>query len=53
MPPEKASTFYDKFISEFSKRFPEIKCGIFGADMKVSLVNSGPVTIMLDSSKNF
>jgi D-tyrosyl-tRNA(Tyr) deacylase len=53
MPPEKASAFYEKFISEFSKRFPKIKCGVFGADMKVLLVNSGPVTIMLDSSKIF
>ena len=26
-----------------------VKCGIFGADMKVSLVNDGPVTIIIDS----
>ncbi|MGH2825756.1 MAG: D-aminoacyl-tRNA deacylase, partial [Actinomycetota bacterium] len=32
-----------------------VRCarGVFGADMKVSLVNDGPVTILLDSSKSF
>ena len=53
MPPDKASAFYEKFISEFRLKYPKVKVGIFGADMKVSLVNSGPVTILLDSSKIF
>ncbi len=53
MPPEQASVMYEKFISEFRLKYPKVKSGIFGADMKVSLVNSGPVTILLDSSKIF
>jgi D-tyrosyl-tRNA(Tyr) deacylase len=53
MPPEKASLLYEKFISEFKSRNKRTKSGVFGADMKVSLVNSGPVTILLDSTKIF
>jgi D-aminoacyl-tRNA deacylase len=53
MPPAEAKIFYDDFISRFRENFPSVKSGIFAADMEVSLVNSGPVTIMLDSSKIF
>ena len=31
-----------------SERHPDVATGIFGADMKVSLLNDGPVTFMLD-----
>ena len=51
MPPAEALQFYDRFITRFRNNFNSLKCGVFGADMEVSLVNSGPVTIMLDSSK--
>jgi D-tyrosyl-tRNA(Tyr) deacylase len=51
MPPAEAKLFYDDFISRFIKNFPSLKSGVFAADMEVSLVNSGPVTIILDSSK--
>ena len=51
MPTEQALLFYDTFISRFKDNFCSLQCGVFGADMEVSLVNSGPVTIMLDSSK--
>ena len=51
MPPAEALQFYDNFIKHFKENFPSVKCGVFGADMEVSLVNSGPVTIILDSSK--
>ena len=51
MPPAEALLFYDGFISRFKENFSPVKSGVFGADMEVSLVNSGPVTIMLDSSK--
>jgi D-tyrosyl-tRNA(Tyr) deacylase len=48
--PETAIPLYEKFISlceaELGK---EIKTGKFGADMKVNLINDGPVTIILDS----
>ena len=41
---------YENFCKELSKTFgKEIKTGIFGADMKVELVNDGPVTICMDT----
>ena len=53
MPSNEAAAFYDNFINRFKESFGSVKCGVFGADMNVSLTNSGPVTIILDSSKNF
>lgn len=53
MPPEKASKFFDQFVQYVKSKYPQTKTGIFGADMKISLENSGPVTILLDSRKNF
>ncbi len=53
MPPDKAKIFYEEFIEMFKKHFPRISSGIFGAHMDVSLVNSGPVTILLESDKSF
>lgn len=48
--PEKAIPLYESFISGMETALEKpIKTGIFGADMKVSLVNDGPVTIWLDS----
>lgn len=48
---ELAIPLYDKFCSLLSEIIgKEVKKGIFGADMKVSLVNDGPVTIILDSN---
>jgi D-tyrosyl-tRNA(Tyr) deacylase len=48
--PEKAIPLYEYFIAQANKRLPgKVKTGIFGADMKVSLVNDGPVTIIIDS----
>ena len=35
--------------TENSLRFPEIKTGVFGADMQVKLINDGPVTLILDT----
>lgn len=41
---------YEKFVQSLSKEMQkEIKTGIFGADMKVELINNGPVTIIIDS----
>lgn len=51
--PEKAIPLYEKFKDYLSKeQGSKVACGIFGADMKVSLVNDGPVTILLDSQKD-
>ncbi|WP_300888183.1 D-aminoacyl-tRNA deacylase [uncultured Clostridium sp.] len=50
---EEAKRFYDKFIEMMKETGLKIETGIFGADMKVDIKNDGPVTILLDSSKQF
>jgi len=48
--PETAIPLYEKLVSEFIKALGKpIGTGVFGAHMEVSLVNDGPVTIILDS----
>ncbi len=48
--PELAKPLYEVFVAELEKLLAKtVPTGVFGADMKVSLVNDGPVTIMLDS----
>ena len=47
--PEKAVPLFDYFKTEISKSGLKTESGIFGADMKVSLLNDGPVTIVMDS----
>lgn len=47
--PEKAEALYEYIVAECKKKVPVTEKGIFGADMKVSLVNDGPFTIILDS----
>lgn len=47
--PDMASDMYEYIISECKKSVSVVERGIFGADMKVSLVNDGPFTIILDS----
>ena len=49
--PELAEKLYEYIIGECKKSVPEVQTGIFGAEMKVSLVNDGPFTILLDSEK--
>jgi D-tyrosyl-tRNA(Tyr) deacylase len=49
--PEIAKSIYEKMILEFKKSGLKTESGKFGADMKVSLVNDGPVTVMLDSDE--
>lgn len=51
--PIKAKKYYDLFNEELIKLGFKVKTGIFGADMKVSLVNDGPFTVMLDSEELF
>lgn len=50
--PEKAIPLYEYIVSKLRESF-EVQTGVFGADMQVSLINDGPVTIMLDSTKLF
>lgn len=48
--PEFAKPYFDRFVQHLSDALGRpVPVGVFGADMKVSLVNDGPVTIMLDS----
>lgn len=47
--PDKAVPLFEYFKNEISKSGLKTESGIFGADMKVSLVNDGPVTILMDS----
>lgn len=47
--PDKAIPLFEYFKEELSKSDLRIESGIFGADMKVSLTNDGPVTIVIDS----
>lgn len=50
---ELGTKYYEKFIEEAKKLGINVKNGVFGADMEVSLINDGPVTILLDSNKEF
>ena len=50
--PEKAIPLYERCIQRLSAAVP-VETGRFGADMKVSIVNDGPFTILLDSGKGF
>ncbi|AZB27859.1 D-aminoacyl-tRNA deacylase [Chryseobacterium balustinum] len=47
--PDKAIPLFEYFKEELSKSDLLIESGIFGADMKVSLTNDGPVTIVMDT----
>ncbi len=47
--PDKAIPLFEYFKTEIAKSNLKIESGIFGADMKVSLLNDGPVTIVMDS----
>ncbi len=49
--PEMSSGLYDYICDECGKRVNVVERGVFGADMKVSLVNEGPFTIVLDSEE--
>ena len=49
--PEMANELYEYIIEECEKSGKKVEKGIFGADMKVELLNDGPFTIVLDSDK--
>ena len=46
--PEHAKQLYEAFISS-AKQYCTTRAGVFGADMQLDFINSGPVTILLDS----
>jgi len=49
--PEKAIPLYEEFIKQIREKGIKTETGIFGADMKVNLLNDGPVTLIIDSPK--
>lgn len=49
--PKLANSLYEYIIEECKKEIPMVQTGIFGADMKLSLINDGPFTIVLDSEQ--
>ena len=52
MHPTYAIPMYDTFNQKIREKGIHLETGIFGADMKVSIMNDGPVTIILDSEKD-
>jgi D-tyrosyl-tRNA(Tyr) deacylase len=46
-PPQEGARLFDYFTSRAGQRLDQVQTGVFGADMKVSLVNDGPVTFWL------
>ena len=49
--PDMANELYEYIIAKCRQEIPKVEKGIFGADMKVSLLNDGPFTILLDSDE--
>ncbi|MFL0251774.1 D-aminoacyl-tRNA deacylase [Clostridium neuense] len=50
---EEAEILYNEFVKQCKSEISVVQTGKFGADMKVSIENDGPVTIILDSKKVF
>lgn len=50
---EEARVLYDKVVEAFRDKVPNLQTGEFGADMKVEILNDGPVTLLLESKKDF
>lgn len=46
--PAEARAIYDEFVLLFAAAWPKTKSGVFAADMRVSLINDGPVTIVME-----
>lgn len=50
MPPTQAQELFEHFVKEFQVRYPgKVHTGRFGGDMKVTLTNDGPVTLLIDT----
>ena len=52
-PPEKAGTLYEEYVRCLRALGVPVETGVFQAHMEVELVNDGPVTVLLDSEKEF
>ncbi len=51
--PEEANRLYEQLVEAWRGMGVHVETGVFRTDMKVSLVNDGPVTILMDSEKTF
>ena len=51
MKPDQAKALYEYFNEQVEAKYGAVETGVFGADMKVSSVNDGPFTIILDSKE--
>ena len=49
--PDMANQMYEYIITKCKEQIPNVQTGSFGADMKISLLNDGPFTIVLDSKE--
>lgn len=49
--PEHANNLYEYIIKKCKEQIPNVQTGSFGADMKISLINDGPFTIVLNSNE--
>ena len=49
--PELANRLYEYVIAKCRQQIPNVQTGVFGADMKITLTNNGPFTIVLDSEE--
>jgi len=52
-PPELADQLYEEYVAALRSRGINVATGVFRAEMQVALVNDGPVTMLLDSRKQF
>ena len=53
MKPDEAKALYGYFNEQIKAKYGAVQTGVFGADMKVSSVNDGPFTVLLDSEELF
>ncbi len=51
--PDEARALYERFVELMKQEFPALQTGVFQADMRVSLTNEGPFTLLLDSKELF
>jgi D-aminoacyl-tRNA deacylase len=50
-PPDLAEPLYNQFVVDLQKEIGEVQTGVFGAYMHISLINDGPVTMIIDGEK--
>jgi len=51
--PDEARALYERFVELMKQEFPALQTGVFQADMRVSLTNEGPFTLLLDTKELF